>query len=158
MLNLDQHMDIHLLHRQGHSIRAIARLSGHSRNTVRKVLKAKSAPVFRAPKRASKLDEHKDYLRERVSACNLSGHRLYQEIQQMGYEGGYTIVKDFLRTIRPRPSGKLTVRFETPACSATSAWVKERSSRRRAMRLPISPRIASSEMSFDIFITVTIDE
>ena len=114
MLNLDQHMDIRLLHRQGHSIRAIARLSGHSRNTVRKVLKAKAAPVFRAPARTSKLDPYKDYLRSRVAACNLSAVRLVQEIRQMGYSGGDTIVKEFLRKIRPRPSGKLTVRFETP--------------------------------------------
>lgn len=81
---------------------------------MRKVLKAKAAPVFHAPTRGSKLDPYKDYLRSRVEACNLSGRRLLQEIRQMGYEGGATIVKDFLRTIRPRPSGKLTVRFETP--------------------------------------------
>lgn len=114
MLNLDQHMDIHLLHRQGHSIRAIARLSGHARNTVRKVLKTKAAPVFKTPQRASKLDPYKDYLQERIQACNLSGRRLHQEISQMGFTGSYTIVKDFLRTIRPPSRAKLTVRFETP--------------------------------------------
>ena len=45
MLELDHFMNIHLLRKEGHSIRRIARLSGHSRNTVRKVLKE------RAPRR-----------------------------------------------------------------------------------------------------------
>ncbi len=114
MLNIDQHMDIKLLHRQGHSIRAIARMSGHSRNTVRKVLAAKGPPVFNTPRRASKLDPFKDYLKKRINECNLSGVRLLEEIRAMGYEGGYTILKTYLRTLRPRTSAKLTVRFETP--------------------------------------------
>ena len=114
MLNQDQHMDIKLLHRQGHSIRDIARMSGHSRNTVRKVLAAKSPPVFKTPKRASKLDPFKDYLKKRIDECNLSGVRLLEEIRAMGYEGGHTILKTYLRTLRPPTTSKLTVRFETP--------------------------------------------
>jgi DNA-binding CsgD family transcriptional regulator len=39
MLKLDQSMNIHLLRKEGHSLRQIARLSDHSRNTVRKALK-----------------------------------------------------------------------------------------------------------------------
>ena len=35
MLNLDQFMNIRFLQKQGHSVREIARLTGHSRNTVR---------------------------------------------------------------------------------------------------------------------------
>jgi transposase len=114
MLNLDQHMDIKLLHRQGHSIRAIARMAGHSRNTVRKVLTAKTPPVFQTPKRSSKLDPFKGYLKKRVDECNLSGVRLLDEIRAMGYQGGHTVLKTYLRTLRPRTHGKLTVRFETP--------------------------------------------
>ena len=107
-------MDIKLLHRQGHSIRAIARMSGHSRNTVRKVLAANSPSDFKTPKRASKLDPFKDYLKKRINECNLSGVRLLEEIRAMGYDGGYTILKTYLRTLRPPTSARLTVRFETP--------------------------------------------
>ena len=32
----------------------------------------------------------------------------------MGYDGGYTILKTYLRTLRPPTSARLTVRFETP--------------------------------------------
>jgi DNA-binding IclR family transcriptional regulator len=38
MLNLDQFMNIRFLQKQGHGVREIARLTGHSRNTVRKLL------------------------------------------------------------------------------------------------------------------------
>lgn len=114
MLNLDQYMDIKLLHRQGNSIRAIARITGYSRNTVRKALAAKKPPSFAAPKRASKLDPFKDYLAARVADCGLSSVRLLEEVRAMGYEGGYTILKDHVRSLRPRRLGAVTVRFETP--------------------------------------------
>jgi transposase len=56
MLDIDQFMNIQLLKREGHSVREIARLSGHSRNTVRKVLKTR-APRQAAPRqRASLVD------------------------------------------------------------------------------------------------------
>lgn len=45
MLNLDQFMNIRFLQKQGHSVREIARMTGHSRNTVRKFLRAKHAPA-----------------------------------------------------------------------------------------------------------------
>jgi len=38
MLNVEDVMDIHELHRAGHSVREISRVTGHSRNTVRRVL------------------------------------------------------------------------------------------------------------------------
>ncbi len=37
MLNMEEWMEVKDLHRQGHSIRQICRLTGYSRNTVRKV-------------------------------------------------------------------------------------------------------------------------
>ena len=59
MLNLDKFMNIRFLQKQGHSVREIARLSGHSRNTVRKLLRATRAPIPKPRVRASKLDAHK---------------------------------------------------------------------------------------------------
>ena len=45
----------------------------------------------------------------------LSGARLSREIQAQGYTGGYTILTDYLRTIRPPQEAGYEVRFETPA-------------------------------------------
>ena len=56
------------------------------------------------------------YLRERIAAVpELTGSRLYREIRGLGYAGGYTVLKDFLRQVRPRPAAGFEVRFETPA-------------------------------------------
>ena len=65
MLNVEEWMDIHLLARQGHSIRAIARMTGLSRNTVRRALNQKMPQPFRQPERPSHLDPYKPYLKQR---------------------------------------------------------------------------------------------
>lgn len=116
MLNFDQFMNIRFLYRQGHSVRTIARLTGHSRNTVRKVLRANRAPVPAPRVRHSMLDPYKDYLTERWRAYGLSAARLYPEIQALGFAGSLKIVRRFLQTLRAerRIDAKLTVRFETP--------------------------------------------
>ena len=38
-----------------------------------------------------------------------------REIRKLGFDGGYTIVSDYLRNVRPRPEAEFEVRFETPA-------------------------------------------
>ncbi|MGH7091419.1 MAG: IS21 family transposase [Stellaceae bacterium] len=116
MLNLDQFMNIRFLHRQGHSVREIARLTGHSRNTVRKLLRIDRAPISAPRVRPSKVDPYKAYLTERWKAHRLSAVRLQPEIQAMGFTGSVKIVRRFLETLRSaeRVDAKLTVRFETP--------------------------------------------
>lgn len=59
MLTAEQQMDLHLLQRQGHSIREIARRTGFARNTVRAILRTEG---WRAPKprqRSSKLEPYR---------------------------------------------------------------------------------------------------
>jgi transposase len=102
------------LHKQGHSIRRIARDTGHSRNTVRRTVREGAPRQFQTPARRSKLDRFKDYLRERFQEHGLSGVRLTQEIRKMGYEGSEGIVCRFLATLRVRRPSQLTIRFETP--------------------------------------------
>jgi transposase len=57
MLKPEEWMDIGLLHREGHSIKQIARMTGRSRNTVRRIVKQKVLRRMPAARRASKLDE-----------------------------------------------------------------------------------------------------
>ena len=71
MLGQEGFVDIQVLHRQGVSIKGIARELGVSRNTVRKYLRADQAPEFKACRsRPSKLDPFKDYLQQRVAAAH----------------------------------------------------------------------------------------
>jgi transposase len=54
---------------QQHSIRAIARELGLSRNTVRKYLRAPGVPRYQPrPPRPSKLDPFRDHIRSRLAA------------------------------------------------------------------------------------------
>jgi transposase len=105
------------LHRQGVSVSAIARQLGIDRKTVRKhIASGLTAPCYKArPPRERAIKTFEPYLRERLAAYPaLSGRRLWREIKDRGYVGGYTAVTDFVRELRPpRPKG-FEVRFETP--------------------------------------------
>jgi len=108
---------IHDLKNQGLSISAIARQLGCDRKTVRRHLEqGLAAPVYgpRAPRERA-IEPYETYLRDRVLTFpGLSGARLLREIRGMGYEGGYTTVTDFLRSIRPKVPKLFERRFETP--------------------------------------------
>jgi transposase len=106
---------IRQLYQQGHSISAIARRLKLDRKTVRKALHSDGLPRYgpRAP-RLSILETYKPYLKSRLAQGIQNAHRLYHEIRSQGYAGGYTIVKDFVRPLRPLVhDDELTVRFET---------------------------------------------
>ena len=116
MIKVSQFMDIRKLHKNGVSIKQIATTTGHSRNTVRKVLRGehemKALPVVRS----SKLDDFKPHLTERYREFGLSAVRLIEEIRPMGYSGSVQTVRRFLATLKAGEARqkRLTVRFETP--------------------------------------------
>jgi transposase len=116
MIGVEQLIDVHQLHREGHSLRAVARLTGLSRNTVRKVLRGEHDLRRRPGARASKLDPFKDYLGRRRAEHPLSAVRLLEEIRPMGYTGSLATLRRFLATLDAQATRrrKLTVRFETP--------------------------------------------
>ncbi|RVP99255.1 hypothetical protein CN070_18090 [Sinorhizobium meliloti] len=100
------------LHRQGLSVSAIARQAGIDRKTVRKYIeRGLEAPVYGPRKpRATVIDPFAAYLRERVQTYpGLTARRLFREIRDLGYSGGYTALTDFLRDYwrEARPQGWL---------------------------------------------------
>lgn len=118
MLTQEQSVEIKVLARQGHGIKAIARELGLSRNTVRKYLRGKSAlPKYRPrTPRPTKLDPFKEYLLERIEAARphwIPATVLQREIQGRGYGGGISQLKAFLAPYKQREAEPL-VRFETP--------------------------------------------
>ena len=91
------------LHRQGLSLSAIARQTGLDRKTVRRYIqRGLEPPTYRPrPPRTGKVTAFDVYLRERVAAYpELTARRLHRELRDLGYDGGYTAVKDVLRGIR----------------------------------------------------------
>jgi transposase len=114
LLRLEEWVDIVARHNSGETIKAIARELGISRNTVRATLRREGPPRYRRPPQPSKLDPHRDYLRQRLTDFpELSAKRLFEEIRALGYDGGISILKDFTRPYRV-PRREPVVRFETP--------------------------------------------
>ena len=99
MINQEQLVGIQVLHRQGYSIRRIAKELGISRNTVRHYLREKVAisTYSQRDKKPSKLAPYKAYLLERIEAANphwIPATVLLREIQALGYDGGITMFKE----------------------------------------------------------------
>lgn len=94
MLRTVEYKVILLLHKRGNSIRQISRLTGHSRNTVRKVLKEPSPPLFL--RTGSALYNDKKFLRERSEDVHVSAVCIFRELQSMGYYGSLSTVRTFL--------------------------------------------------------------
>ena len=106
------------LHRQGLSVSDIARRAGLDRKTVRKyIARGLEPPAYKPRKpRALLIDGFTPYLRERLALYpELSGRRLWREVRELGFKGGYTSVTGFLHDIRPAPAPVFERRFETPA-------------------------------------------
>ena len=104
MLTLEDTVEIKVLHKQGKSIRAIARETGYSRNTVRTYMRSnKESEYKKRVKRPSKLNSYKQYLEERVKTAQphvIPAVVLLREIQDKGYQGQLTILRQFLRKIQ----------------------------------------------------------
>jgi len=117
MLTQELLVEIHVLHRQGLSIRAIAKTLNVSRNTVRKYLRdiAKTPTYSERADRASKLDPFKPYLMERIAAAKpdwIPATVLFREIQAKGFTGKDGILKNFIRPFKPQQHEPVK-RFET---------------------------------------------
>ena len=118
MVRLAELIVILELHQQGMTVSAIARRTGLHRSTIAKYLARGIEPPVYGPRppRPTKLEPFERYLRERIAAVpELTGSRLHREIRGLGFAGGYTVLKGFLRQVRPRPAAGFEDRFETPA-------------------------------------------
>src|SRR5258707_6949730 len=102
--------------REGLSTQAISELTGCDRKTVRKYLQKPEAgprygPGASAP---SKLDVDRWYLEDRLKAGVWNAQVLLRELRKLGYQGGYTVLKDWLQPQRAAGMATAVRRFETP--------------------------------------------
>ena len=108
----------------GRSIRGIAEDLGVARNTVRRYLKSPEAmrPRQRA-RRTSKLDSYTEYVDRRLDDGLENCVVLHRELQALGYDGGYSILKSYVSPRRRRRQPEATMRFETaPGEQAQVDW------------------------------------
>jgi len=86
-------------------LRQIERHLRISRKTIRKYI-LESSPCRLRRGRASKLDPHKSKVLELLQQDpTLKPRLILPRIQALGYSGGITILRDYLRTVRTKPSG-----------------------------------------------------
>jgi len=121
-----------VLHSMGWSIRRISHELGISRGRVRRWVVSNSVlrdtipqcGIRQKQQHASKLDPHKSYigdLLERYS--DITGQRVYEHLKDKGFEGGVTIVRDYLRSIRQVGSKTPVTLVETdPGQRAAHDW------------------------------------
>jgi transposase len=112
-------------HQAGASARQIAEELAVSRHTVRRVLaevtaaRCGTAPApgglpTPAQRRRSLLDPFADTIAELLQRFpDLTATRLWQELRSRGFRGGYTIVRERWHELRPAPTPRPVVRFET---------------------------------------------
>jgi len=107
--------DIIELKRQGLSLSDISALTGCDPKTIRKYLDNPQTPRY-GPRqlRPSLLDPFKPYLQERLAAGVWNAVVLLRELKERGYEGGYTILREFLQPLRTHARTVAVRRFETP--------------------------------------------
>src|SRR5258708_21229222 len=102
--------------REGLSTQAISELTGCDRKTVRKYLQKQEAVPRYGPRASapSKVDVHKLYLEDRLKAGVWNAQVLLRELRKLGFQGGYTILKDWLQPQRAAGMATAVRRFETP--------------------------------------------
>ena len=87
---------------RGVSIKELMRRTGLARNTIRVALRSSEPPGFRCPVRPSKLDPFKDEIHELLRGdAKIPGVRVRELIEPLGFDGGKSIVDDYLREVRP---------------------------------------------------------
>ena len=89
---------------EGLSQREIHRRTGVHRDTIRSALASSTPPIYGPrPPRPSKLEPFVAVIEEVLAGePRLSGVRVREELEKLGYAGGKTILDELLRELRPR--------------------------------------------------------
>ncbi len=108
-------MDYHILKQQGLSIRKIAALRGVSRNAVRRGLRSSAPPTGKRQRaKGVALEPYSAQIAAWLSdevTSKWTAERIFDELQERGYVGGRTVVKEYVRAHRPRPAPMGEARF-----------------------------------------------
>jgi transposase len=87
---------------RGLSQREIHRRTGLHRDTIRNAINSSGPPKYERAPTGSKLDPFKDEIHRLLRADpRLPGQRIRELITALGFDGGKTIVDDYLRQVRP---------------------------------------------------------
>lgn len=118
MIKYEQYQRLHLLRKQGLNAAQIARDTGLNIKTVVCWLETKTFHPRKREVQNGKLEPFKDMLRRLVNQHPFSGIQILRQLREQGYTGSYTILKDFLRLVRPvRKRAYLTLHYAPGECA-----------------------------------------
>lgn len=127
---LERFEQVHECHRQGHSMRQIARELGISRCVVRRYLRCKTCPDWNPGRaRRSRLDAHREWINARLADGNQNALELHRQLIAMGFRGSYGSVR----------------RYVTKRLGA----VGKKRERSNAATPPTVPRPSAKQLSFE---------
>jgi transposase len=114
MIGKEDYAVIKSLEQRGVYLKDIAAELGVDPRTVSRAIKRGSAPQRERKKRSSRLNPFKARVDELLSKGVWNTMVILREIQAEGYEGGTTILKEYVQPKRALRPGKATVRFACP--------------------------------------------
>ena len=102
MIDYETFCKIHDCHdRQGLSIAQTARALGLHRRTVAQWLRRSQFEPRRSRRRPSVLDPFKPWITRLLDSHPYSAQQIFQRLREEGYGGGLTILRDYIRRVRP---------------------------------------------------------
>lgn len=127
MIRREDYMKIEVLAERGVYQKDIAEEVGVHPKTVSRALKRQGAPKRAVEKKASKLSAYESQIEQLLSSGVWNGQVIWRKLQEAGYEGGYTMVRQYIAPRRALHSqqrqSRQTVRFETkPGEQLQSDW------------------------------------
>jgi transposase len=126
MMSFDLWTEIHARARRGEAKQQIARDLGLDRKTVRRIVsQARPMPYRRRVSHPSVVAPYLEYIQQRASEVDYNAHRIFHELRDQGYPGGYEMVKLAVRPLRTERDRLVaaTLRFETaPGRQAQVDW------------------------------------
>lgn len=117
-------MELRNDHQKGLSYSELGRKYNIDRRTAKKYAESESRPVYSLTNaKPSKLDPYKTQIMIWLNEAPYSAMRIWEKIKEQGFEGSYTIVKQFVRGKKELLDEQATVRFETmPGLQAQVDW------------------------------------
>ena len=120
----DKWMDIRSDRQKGMTYTEIGRKYHIDPRTAKKYAESDTKPVYELRERKpSKLDPYKHQMDIWLEEAPYSAMRIFEKIQELGFDGKYSIVKEYVRSKKQDLDHKTTVRFETmPGLQAQVDW------------------------------------
>jgi transposase len=115
MIEGEEWMKMRQLLKQGMKISEVAKYLGVSRGTIYNNKDKTNIPKYKRETRGSILDAYKEYISSRLEKINLTASKLYDEIKTTGYQGKYSLVAEYVSSIKKEQKNLAVLRFETIA-------------------------------------------